>query len=722
MKLEMNNKKFIGVKECVNTFVLEKKFRVEKVVSAVLRITALGLYYAELNGERVGDAYLTPGFTSYHNRLQVQEYEVELKAGENVLALTVNNGWYCGRFPFEWGNHTYGEQSAVWAELDCIDGKIVTDKSWTARESFIRKSEIYDGETQDFTAECKILTPIEVPCDTSVLIPQMCEAVRNIERVSVKEIIRTPQGELVYDFGQNLTGVVEIKIPKEFSGTLTMQFAEILVHGNFYTANLRSAKATDTFTVNGAKTLCPEFTFHGFRYMKLEGAELPKESVTAIVRHTDMKRTGRIETSDARLNRLLENAVWGQRSNFADIPSDCPQRDERLGWTGDINAFCRTAAFNYDIRGIMRKWLADARSDQKETGEMPFAVPNVLNDFGTEAMWADCIAMVPQTLYEMYGDPCFLTENYDAIKKFIAARERNMTDGLVASGHEFGDWLALDNEQCSDDNPVGRTDVYYITNVLHTNVLRIAEKTAKLMRDEQSEKEFRQKRSALVKKIRREYFTASGRLALDTVTAQVLALYFDIVPAAFRKRLAKTLNENVVRHGYRVVTGFIGTPYLLFALSDNGYHDTACRVLTNRAFPGWLYEVDMGATTVWERWNSLLPDGTPNPNGMNSYNHYAYGSVMEFVYRRIAGIEATEAGFRRVRIAPKPCAGVDMVKAEYESVSGKIEAGYERKGEKIVYRAKIPHEVKAEIVLPSGKIKTLHGGEYSFEFKDCKRI
>ncbi len=699
---------------------LEKKFVVEKATDASLKITALGLYYAELNGHRVGDAFLTPGFTSYRKMLQVQEYEVKLKAGENVIAVSVNDGWYCGRFPFEWGNRSYGDRCAVYAELNYEDKKIVTDENWIARESFIRKSGIYDGETQDFTAECKTLTPCEVSFDASVLVPQICEPVRNIERVSVKEIIRTPQGELVYDFGQNLTGVVEIKTPEDFRGTLTIQFAEILVHGNFYTANLRSAKATDSFTVNGARTLCPEFTFHGFRYMKLEGVELPKENVTAIVRHTDMKHTGRIYTSDTRFNRLLENVVWGQRGNFVDIPSDCPQRDERLGWTGDINVFCRTAAFNYDIRAIMNKWLADARSDQSETGEMPFVVPNVLSDFGTEAIWADSIAMVPWTLYEMYGDVRYLTDNFFAIKKFIAAREKHMVNGLIAKGHEFGDWLALDKEMFTEENPVGRTDVYFIANVLHTNVLRIAMQIAKLVGDEPSEKEFRIKQTQLIKKIQQAYFTASGRLALDTVTAQVLALYFRIVPAAHREQLAKTLNENVVRHGYRVVTGFIGTPYLLFALSDNGYHDTACRVLSNREFPGWLYEVDMGATTVWERWNSLLPDGTPNPDGMNSYNHYAYGSVMEFVYRRIAGIEAREAGFRKVRIEPKPCAGLDMVKAEYESVYGKIAAGYERQGEKVIFWTEIPKEVESEIVLPNGKIKSLQGGEYSFVFKDVK--
>ncbi len=366
------------------------------------------------------------------------------------------------------------------------------------------------------------------------------------------------------------------------------------------------------------------------------------------------------------------------------------------------------------------KWLADARSDQKDTGEMPFAVPCVVSDFGTEAMWADSIAMVPWTLYEMYGDQRFLTDNFSAMKKYIAARERNMVDGLVAKGHEFGDWLALDKDPFMEEDPVGATDVYFIANVLHTNVLRIAMETARLIGDKQAEKEYRIKRAELIANIQGEYFTASGRLAIDTITAQVLALHFHIVPVSYRKQLAKVLNENVIKHRCRVTTDFIGTPYLLFALSDNGYHETACRVLMNREFPGWLYEVDMGATTIWERWNSLLPDGTPNPDGMNSYNHYAYGSVMEFVYRRIAGIEATAAGFQKIRIAPKPCKDLDKVIAEYESIQGKIVSGYERKDGEIFYYVEIPKGIETKIILPNESPISAYSGKFIFSREEGK--
>ena len=712
----MLNGKFIGVAECANTFVLEQKFTVRSAKKATLRATALGVYFAEVNGVRVGDGFLAPGWTSYNKTLQVQEYDITslVKDGENILSLTVNEGWYCGALTWERKRDTYGKQPAVCADL-VADGKRIlsTDESWSARESFIRESGIYDGETQDFTAERKPLAPVAVAFDKKALVPQMCELVRTVERIPVKEIIRTPKGELVYDFGQNLAGVAEVKTPEDFDGTLILRHAEILVNGNFYTENLRSAKATDAFTCKGAHTLSAEFTFHGFRYLKLEGADLPAENITALVRHTDMKRTGRIQTDNARFQRLYENVVWGQRGNFVDIPTDCPQRDERLGWTGDINAFCRTAAYNYDIRAFMKKWLKTLRDEQREDGEISFFAPNITKEWGTDAFWCDAITMVPWTLYEIYGDTSFLSENFEAMKKFLAARDKNTENGLMAKGHEFGDWLALDKEQSLPSSPYGRTDVYYLSNVFYVVSAKITADAAGILGDKDAGK-YRKKYERLLQRIRREYVTPGGRLAFDTVTAQAVALHFGIIPEQYRNKLAAILNENVVRHGYRMVTGFIGSPFLLFALADNGYFETARKVLLNNGFPGWFYEVDMGATTIWERWNSLMPDGTPNPDGMNSYNHYAYGSVMEFVYRRIAGIEAKEAGFAKIKVAPHPVKGLPKLYAEYESVRGKIVSEYWQKDGKIEYVIEIPGQIEAEIVLPNEAPVSVKGGRHIF--------
>ncbi len=713
----MLNGKFIGVKEKTNTFTVEKKFIIEKKQKAALKVTALGLYFAEINGKRVGDYYLTPGWTSYNKTLQVQEYDVTalLKEGENIISITVNTGWYCGRLTWNSRTDTYGEQSAVCADFVCGNLSISTDESWTVRESHIRESGIYDGESVDYSALLKPLTVCEIAYDKKVLTPQICEYVRDIERLAVKEIVITPSGDKVYDFGQNIAGVVEIITPEDFSGTLELKFAEILINGEFYTDNLRGAKVTDKFTANGRTRLCPEFTFHGFRYLKITGGEIPKENITAIVRHTDMKRAGTLTTSNERFNRLISNIVWGQRGNFVDIPTDCPQRDERLGWTGDINAFCNTAAFNYDIRDFMKKWLGDLRNDQKESGEIPHVAPDCLGDKFTDAMWCDCVTMVPWNLYQTYGDKSFLKDNYSAMKKFIAARERTMKDGIICEGHEFGDWLALDQERTSYETLIGRTDIYYITNVFQVNSLKIVADTAKILGETAEAKHYKDKYEKQLKRVREEYFTSGGKLCYDTVTAQALALYFDIVPEKHRKKLAEALNENVKVHNYTLCTGFIGTTYLLYALADNGYMATAQKVLLNNGYPGWLYEVDMGATTVWERWNSLMPDGTPNPDGMNSYNHYAYGSVMEFVVKRIAGLQPVDAGYKKIRISPNPCRGLAEIKAEYLSASGKIISGYKQKNGKITFFAEIPKGVEAEIILPNEQPIAVKGGKYTFE-------
>ncbi len=712
--------KFIGVKERANTFTVEKKFNIESLEKAVLKVTALGLYYAEINGVRVGDSYLTPGWTSYNKTLQMQSYDVTplLKEDENVISFTVNEGWYCGGLTWEKKRNLYGEQTAVCAELDIGSSSICTDETWSALESHIRESGIYDGETVDYTAELKRLTTCEVAYDKSLIVPQICEPVRDTERLAVKEIITTPSGDKIYDFGQNIAGVVEIVTPEDFSGTITLRFAEILIKGEFYTDNLRGAKATDKFTVKGAKALKPEFTFHGFRYLKIEGAVFDSRRITAIVRHTDMRRTGVLTTSNARVNRLISNIVWGQRGNFVDLPTDCPQRDERLGWTGDINAFCGTAAFNYDIRAFMKKWLNDLRNDQKADGKIPHVAPDVLrgeNDSSTSAMWCDAITMVPWTLYNAYGDISYLKDNFSAMKKFISAREANMTDGIIDKGFEWGDWLALDQERTSYETFIGRTDIYYITNVFHVATLKIVAETAKLLGEKSEAKLYKAKYERQLKRVREEYFTAGGRLCFDTVTAQVLALHFGIIPEQHRAKVAEMLNENVKVHNYTLCTGFMGTTYLLYALADNGYMATAQKVLMNNGFPGWLYEVDMGATTVWERWNSLMPDGTPNPDGMNSYNHYAYGSVMEFVVKRIAGLQPVEAGYKKVKFAPNPCKGLAEIRAEYDSASGKIVSGYKQKNGKITFFAEIPDGVEAEIVLPNEKPVKVKSGGYEYE-------
>ena len=696
----MINGHFISVKEKSNTFVLEKEFFLDNK-NAKLKITALGLYVCLLNGKRVGDSYYTPGFTSYDKILQMQEYDLSnlVVLGTNKIEITVNGGWYATRLmgPGHW--HYYGDAPSVLAEIES-NGKTIlsTDIDWIAKESFIKFSGIYDGEVQDFISSCNNLTPCIIYYDKNKIVNQMCEPVRNIETLDVVEVFHDKDG-IIYDFGQNITGVAEITTPSKFKGTITIKYAEIMVDGTIYTDNLRTAKSTDIFTLEGKRKLVAEFTFHGFRYIKVYGIKLNKKNVKAIVRHTDLTRTGFIETDNIIFNRLLDNVLWGQRDNYLDIPTDCPQRDERMGWTGDANVFCTTASFNYDVRKFFKKWLTNMRLDQNKDGRIPFVVPDTLTDCGTEAMWADSIIMIPYKLYQMYGDITYLTDNYNSMKKYLSAQEKTLIDGLVSVGHQFGDWLALDSELYAQDNFTGRTDIYYIANAFYYHCLKTVEEIANILGDNDYKKECNKKANILLKNIRNKYFTNEGLLAIDTITAHVLALEFNLVQKKYKTQLAEKLNNDVIKHNYHVTTGFIGTSYLLFALANNGYIETAKKVLLVKDMPGWLYELDMGATTIWERWNSLLPDGRPNPDGMNSYNHYAYGAFMEFVYKRIAGIEPICPGFKKVTIAPSYLNGINYVKGTFKSVSGEIVSGYIKNDKQIEYFAIIPKTIKADFYI-----------------------
>ena len=710
----MINGQFISTIEKVNTFVIEKDFKIFSFENAELKITALGLYKVEINSQRVSDHYMTPGFTSYNKMVQLQRYDISslLKEGMNHISITVNAGWYCSGVmgPGYW--YKFGDAPAVIAEL-IVDSKTVltTDTSWNVQESFIRFSGIYDGETQDFVSLRKPLTLRVKEYNKSKIVEQIVEPVRNIKRLFVKEIIKKETNRTIYDFGQNMTGVVELHLPKGFEGTITLRFSEILINNELYVDNLRWAKATDTFIVKGQTVLVPEFTFHGFRYLEVKGIDLDIKDISAIVRHTDLRRTGYIEVSHPRLQRLIDNVVWGQRDNYLDIPTDCPQRDERMGWTGDANVFCKTAAFNYDVRKFFKKWLRDMRNDQYEDGRISIIVPDTLETGETASIWCDSIIMIPYKLYEMYDDVSFLEDNYEAMKKYLQAQEATLVDGLVGKGHQFGDWLSLDEIPQEQENYY----LYFIANAFYYHCLKTVEKVAKILKNEEFAAICEQKADKLLKNIREEYYQDNGVPKIDTVTALVLSLQLELVEEKNRQYVADKLNEEIIKRDYHVTTGFIGTAYLLFALADNGNLETAKKVMMVEGMPGWLYEVDMGATTIWERWNSLLPNGTPNPDGMNSYNHYAYGVVMEFIYRRIVGIEPLTPGFKKVKIIPNYITGVESVNGKYESVNGKIVSGYKVINNKIRYNISIPKGIKADIYLPNEGLVASGSGEFAFE-------
>ncbi|MDR0856485.1 MAG: glycoside hydrolase family 78 protein [Clostridiales bacterium] len=705
----------------------------KKVVKARAYATAFGLYTLQINGKRAGDAYLTPGWTSYNKMLEYQTYDVTalVAQGGNEVALTVAKGWYAGYFGFAGKNKLYGDVTAAFAELHLFyeDGSravVKTAADWQARRSFITDSEIYYGETQDFCADVSAVFPVKtLPYDKNNLVAQINEPCRVTERVKPVGYLVTPKGERVLDFGQNLVGVVELKINGKKGQTVTLKHAEILDRdGNFYTANLRTAKSTDTFVLRGGEqVVSPVFTFHGFRFLQVIGAEVNPDDYTALVIHSDMTPAGSISTSNALINKLFSNIRWGQRGNFVDIPTDCPQRDERLGWTGDINAFCRTATFNYNVAPFLSKWLRDIENDQRADGSIPVVIPDIfpreerahhMHD-GTQAMWSSAVVMVPWTLYNVYGDERFITRQYSGMRKFIdKLLSMRGGDGLIHEGPQYADWLSLDGGWTADVLR-GLTDHYYIANVFCLIVTDILVKSARILGNTADGDKYEGVYNDLLSRVRRTYFTPAGRMVTETQTACALALHFNIAPEELRPQIVALLENAMLRYNGKLTTGFIGTPFLCFALSDNGLHAYTEKLLLTEEYPGWLYPIKLGATTIWERWNSLLPDGVPNPNGMNSYNHYAYGCVGEFYWRRVIGIDSVSAGYKKIRIAPHPVKGIDKIHGAYESVYGVIAAGYEVKDGKTKITVKIPANTTAEIVLP-GSTDTLTVGSGAYEY------
>lgn len=716
--------------------VFEKTFTVSgPVAKARLYATALGMYEAELNGVPVSDTYFAPGWTNYRKRLQYQTYEIALQNGVNRIAFTLGNGWYKGALGFTPAPNHYGDRTALLAAV-CIcyeNGEeewVGTDESWQVTTGPIRFSEIYDGETQDFTVEPEPSQPAQrFDYEFDTLIGQENEPVRCLQRLEpVKEFV-TPAGERVFDFGQNLTGWVEVELDGEAQQTLTLTHAEALdEHGNFYTENLSFAKATDKYILAGGHAvLRPHFTWHGFRYLRVEGIrEGQTVRFTACHLSTDLVQTGTFHCSDQRVERLQQNIQWSQRDNFLDIPTDCPQRSERLGWTGDVTAFCATAAFNQGIMPFMIKWLRDLASEQTPGSGMPQVVPNVLSA-GQDgaAFWGDVATVLPWTLYRAYGDKRLLADQYPSMQmwaEFIESRCGG--NGLWQTGFQYGDWLGLDAEQNGlTDERKGATDDYLVANICFAWTLQILADTAQVLGYREDERRWRQRREALVKAFREEYVTPAGRLVSETQTGLILALHFDMVSPEHRDRLLSALVTNIEAHKTHLTTGFIGTPFACQTLSECGRHDMAGKLLLQEDSPSWLYEVKMGATTIWERWNSILPDGSFNPANMNSLNHYAYGSIGNWLYTKLAGLEMEEPGYKTFRVSPQFIKGITRVELEYESVYGKIALAWRCENGQIAVDLTVPANTTAFLKLPEkAETLTLGSGSYHYEYATETRL
>ena len=702
------------------TFAIDKK-----VKKARLYATAHGVYEVTLNGQTVGDYRMAPGWTSYHNRLQYQIYDVtEQLAAENEIAITVGNGWYKGIFGFTCEPNRYGTQAGAFLELhvEYEDGSkdvIATDETWSVKTGEIRYSEIYMGETIDTDApEIAEGNVVVKDFDKAVLTAQENEPVRITEKIEGKELIVTPKGERLVDFGQIVTGVVEVHVKGEKGQKIVIRHAEVLdKDGNFYPETLRQAKSIDTFICNGEEQIFrPHFTFHGFRYICVEGMEeFTADQFIACVTHSDMEKTGDFNCSNKKVNQLQSNITWGQRGNFLDIPTDCPQRDERLGWTGDAQVFSWTAAFNRNTALFYTKWMRDVAAESSLEKGVPHVVPDILGQYSSSA-WSDVAVIVPWVVYQMYGDKGILEENWKCMHEWVDYIKNNCEEnGLWQSGFQYGDWLALDKEESADRT--GATDKYMIANAYYLYVTELVKKTAEVLGKDEEAKKYADLYETTLDAFQKEYYTETGRIVSETQTGAILSLYFDLAREKDRKRILNTLLTNIENHKNHLSTGFVGTPYICHALSENGAHEMAATLFMKEDYPSWLYAVNMGATTIWERWNSIKPDGTFDESGMNSLNHYAYGSVGDWMYRKVAGLSQLEPGYKKFQVKPMFVKGIEECGTEFESVYGKIVTNTSCKNGKIHVHVEVPANTTAVIVLPEKEEEHEVGsGVYDYEY------
>ena len=701
-------------------YALEKTFAIDKQVRrATLQASALGVYVVEIGGVRVGDQILSPGWTDYRFRVQYQTYDVtDLLGADNCIRARVARGWRMHRSGWQ---ANYGEQKGLTTDSDTAfvaalfieyaDGStqtIPTDASWLCRETGTRMANMYNGETFDATfCETFARPALETDFPMDLLTAQQNEPVREQIRIPASRVFTTPQGDTVIDFGQNLTGYVEFSVCGEKGHKASIRCFEVLdKDGNVYVENLRTAQTTITYYCDGTRrTFKPEFTFYGFQYLCLHDwpEDVKVENFTAIVLFSDMKRTGWFECGDKDVNRLFENVVWGQRGNFVDVPTDCPQRDERLGWTGDAQVFARTASYIYDVRKFFKKWLRDLTHGQYADGRVEHVIPAIGWRSGGACGWSDAAVICPWEIYRTYGDREVLVEQYASMRSWVDFMRAHSTDGLWLGGDHFADWLNLDG-----DTPTSKP---YLQNAYFLYSTSILIRTGKLLGIDMTEYEncFADTLAAF-----RARFMADGKITENTQTACAEALVFGFLNEAEQKSVAAQLAQLVSECGH-LKTGFLGTPYLLHALSDNGYETLAYDLLLRHEFPGWLYSVDNGATTIWEHWDSRNPDGTMWDAGMNSFNHYAYGSVAQWMFECAAGIRHDEqdAGFAHIVFKPLTDKRLGYVKASIETVHGAAASEWRLTDGGCTYTFTVPAGCTATVILP-GKTEEIGAGTYTY--------
>jgi alpha-L-rhamnosidase len=702
-----------------------KEVRLEgEIKEARLVATALGVYEFRINGERVGDDYFAPGWTDYRKRVQYQVYDVTglVKQGENALGAILGDGWYCGNV--EWrGRQLYGDNPKLRAELvvryaDGREEAFVTNATWRASFGPILESDMLMGESYDARRE---LGPwdrpgyddsdwreVDIAEIEANLVGMRGPGVKSTQELAPiadpKKVDRWPRPDYLFDLGQNMVGRVRLKVKGEAGKTVRLRFGEILDEkGKLYTDNLRSAKQTDHYTLKGdpdGEVWESRFTFHGFRYVEFSGdvEEPARDAITGIVMHSDTPKTGHFECSDELVNQLQRNIDWGQRGNFVDIPTDCPQRDERLGWTGDAQVFIRTAAFNRDVAGFFTKWQNDLLDSQSDKGEIPPTAPTtgVVGQDGGPA-WADAVVICPWTIYLCYGDDALLREHYPSMKAYVDFLEADAID-LIRSHpdkkgfHGFGDWLSTKAETPND--LIGTAFLAYSA--------RLLSKIASVLGESDDSFRYGDLFERAKAAFQRRFVSPEGYIVANAQTAYVLALHFDLLPQEVRKTAVQALVDDIGRRGWHLSTGFVGTPYISQVLSENGRLDAAYKLLFQKSWPSWLYSVTQGATTIWERWDGWTHDKGFQDVGMNSFNHYAYGAIGAWLYAAVAGIDVDEEhpGYEHIVLRPQPGGGLTHAKATLDSIHGRIESAWRIEDGVWVWDVIVPPNTTATAYLP----------------------
>ena len=729
---EVWSAEWIGGQEGLHSPEFRKMFSLEQpsenVAAARLYITGLGLFDASLNGQKTGNDRLAPFTSDYSDHVQYCTYDITgLLEDENEFLVTLGNGWYKGTFGLSMQAHP-DKPYALLAELhityrDGAEQVVITDDSWETRLSAFEENSFYDGETQNWllteTEQWSAANITEAPTRVA---ERYSPTIRVQETLPVKEVLHTPAGETVLDFGQNFSGFVRVtaNIPK--GDTLKLEFGELLQDDNFYHENYRTAKSEFVYISDGEpRVIEPHFSTFGFRYVKVTGLESVKaEDFTGCVVYSDMNRTGFLETGHDKVNRLYQNALWGQKSNFMDMPTDCPQRDERLGWCGDAMVFSPTASFNMDTRAFYQKFLRDLRLDQtKNSGRVAIYLPNEFPGLYA-GVWSDIATFLSRTVFEYYGNRAVLKENYPLMKDwvdFVDAEDATHHDGkkthLYDFGFQFGDWLALDG--ATEQSRFGRTDNGYVASMYYyASTSYVADAAETLGLPEAAE--YRERAAAIKEAIFDEYFSKNGRLAVETQTGYLLALKFGVYKD--KQRILDALKGRLKQDCYRIKGGFVGATMMNTVLAENGMIDEAYDFLFFEGFPGWLYAVNLGATTIWERWNSVLPDGTISGVAMNSMNHYAYGSVMEFLYRDAAGIRPAAPGFRSAKIAPNPDIRLGHLNCTFDSVYGNYVSNWNiNEDGSLSFHIEVPFGCEAEVCLPEQEPFAVDAGTYDYTIR-----